>query len=70
MTHEEHQHQRLYTIALMAATLEAGDRARPTPDGDWRYEPRVDPYVERATKIFNAVDQSEARHAASWGAEP
>lgn len=60
MTLEDWQHQRVATIAMMAATIEAGDRARSdVPHGD----PRIDTpklYAHRALALFEAVDAIEA----------
>jgi hypothetical protein len=66
MSIEQMQHARLHTIALMAATLEAGDRAHETPHGDPRIGP-VKEYARRAMQLFDMVDQLEADVAVGAG---
>jgi len=50
---------RVSLLALMAASLEAGDRAHATPHGDSRTE-SASAYVRRAGELLAAADASEA----------
>lgn len=53
---EQWAQTRQVTIAVMAAILEAGDRARSdVPHGDHRIEPARE-YVARASELFTRAD--------------
>lgn len=56
MNMEEYAMRRLFCIAQMAATLEAGDRANPTPGS----LPDVADYAQRASALFDAADALDA----------
>ena len=59
MNSEEWRMRRLLCIAQMAATLESGDRAHGRID----WIDTAAGYANRATKLFDAVDKSEAEIA-------
>jgi hypothetical protein len=61
MNTEEYAMRRLFCIAQMAATLEAGDRATLESDDDAQnFAVPAEYYAGRATALFEACDAMEA----------
>jgi hypothetical protein len=75
ITLEEVTLVRLVTLSVMAATLEAGDRARQLPSydrGDHANVIRiedVEEYAARAIRLFDAVDHMEGERVERLDAE-